>query len=121
VGGQQYLVGRLEIRSSGQPDHQQDRRHCGGYGSLQEGQRPYVTQQAAMVGRVVRFVLGGQRKRLAQQGQTHQQEDQQRSAGKLTAASRTDTMVARSDVLRLPEIREPAACLTSTEPRSSDC
>ena len=101
-------MGRLAIQCGGQPDRQENGRHRGGYGSLQEGQRAYVTQQAAMVGRVVRFFLGGQREGLAQQRQTHQQEDASR-LGQSAAAKQgdTDTMVARSYVLRLTETRRP--------------
>jgi hypothetical protein len=69
---------------------------------------------------MVRLFLGGQREGLAQQRQAHQQEDRQCSPGELTVASRpgwppakkqghTDTMVARSDALRLPEILRPSA------------
>jgi hypothetical protein len=56
-----------------------------------------------MVGRMVRFFLGVQREGLAQEGQTHQQEDQQGSPGMLKLASQTNTMVVRSYGLRLPE------------------
>src|ERR1039458_352582 len=106
-GGQQYLMGRLASQRRGQPDRQENGRHRGGYRRLQEGQRPYVTQQAAMVGRMVRFFLGGQRKGLAQQCQTYQQEDKQRSPGKPTVATHTDSMVARSHGLSLPEMLGP--------------
>ena len=60
-----------------------------------------------MVGRVVRFFLGGKGKGLAQQRQTHQQEDQQRSPGKPTIATYADSMVARSYGFRLPEYSGP--------------
>ena len=102
-------MGRLASQRRGQPDRQENGRHRGGYHRLQEGQRAYVTQQAAMVRRVVRFFLGGQRKGLAQQGQTHQKEDKQRPPGEPTVASRTDTIVERAYGFRLTEIRRPAA------------
>src|ERR1039458_8723063 len=100
-------MGRLASQRRGQPDRQENGRHRGGYRRLQEGQRAYVTQQAAMVGRMVRFFLGGQRKGLAQQCQTYQQEDKQRSPGKPTVATHTDSMVARSHGLSLPEMLGP--------------
>jgi len=81
-------VRKLEIRGWQEPGHQEDGHHRGTYSSRHEGQRPYVAQQAAMVRRMVRFFLGGQREGLAQQRQAHQQEDQQRSPGVLTVASR---------------------------------
>jgi len=73
-----------------------------------------------MVRCMVRLFLEGQREGLAQQRQAHQQEDRQCSPGELTVASRrgwpaakkqehTNTMVARSDALRLPEILRPSA------------
>ena len=89
------MVGSLEIRSRGQPDHQEIGRHRGSYGGLQERQRTHVTQQAAMVRPMVRFFLGCQREGLAQHRQTHQQQD----------ARHTDAMVARAYVPRLTEIR----------------
>ena len=113
-------MGSLEIRSRGQPDHQENGRHCGRYGSLQEGQRPYVTQQAAMVRRVVRFFQGGQGKGLAHQRQTHQQKDQQGPPGEPAVASHTDAKVARSYGLRLPEMPRPARALSlEGEPETS--
>jgi hypothetical protein len=62
-----------------------------------------------MVGRVVRFFLGGQREGLAQQRQTHQQEDQQRSLEEPAGASHTETMIERSYVFRLTEYSGPRA------------
>jgi hypothetical protein len=56
-----------------------------------------------MVLRMVRFFLGSQRKGLAQQRQTHQQENQQRFRGEPAVASHTDTMVARVYGSRLAE------------------
>jgi hypothetical protein len=81
-------VRKLEIRGSREPRYQEDRRHRGSYDTLQEGQRPYVAQQAAMVRRMVRLFLGGQREGLAQQRQAHQQEYPQYCPGELTIASR---------------------------------
>jgi hypothetical protein len=109
----------LEIRGRQEPHYQEDGHHGGTYGSLQEGQRPYVTQQAAMVRRMVRLFLGGQCEGLAQQRQAHQQENQQGSPGELTVASRlgspaaakqayADTIVARSYAARLSEMLWPS-------------
>jgi len=52
-------VGRLEIRYGGEPCYPKDGCYRGCGSSPQEGQWPNVTQEAAMVLRVVRFFLGG--------------------------------------------------------------
>ena len=88
-------VGGLEIRDWGEPGYQEDGRHGGGYGSLQEGQRPDMAQQAAMVRRVVRFFLRGQGEGLTQQDQTHQQKCRD-----------ANTVFARSYAPRLTETPE---------------
>ncbi len=79
---------RFAIGHWRQPPYLKDGRRRGGYGGLQEGQGAHVTEQAAMVRGVVRFVLGGQRERLSQQGQSQQRQDEQRSGEVPTAASR---------------------------------
>jgi len=100
-------VDRLEIRGWGEPGHQDDRRHLGGYGSLQEGQWPNMAQQAAMVRCVVRFFLAGQGEGLSAECQKHQQQHQQYSHPERAVAGRlgwvaaikqghTDTMAAQS-------------------------
>jgi hypothetical protein len=77
-----------------------------------------------MVRRVVRFFLGGQRKGLSAEGQTHQQEDQQCSHRKRTTASRlgwsagpkqghADAMAARSYAFRLAETPQPRRAAAS--------
>jgi hypothetical protein len=69
-----------------------------------------------MVRRMVRFFLGGQSEGLAQQRQTHQQEDQQRPPGEPTVASHTDAIVARSDGFRLTEYSGPRGLWARTAP-----
>jgi hypothetical protein len=47
----------FEIRGRAEPGYPEDRRHRGSYSGLQERQRAGVTQQAAVIGRMVRFFL----------------------------------------------------------------
>ena len=100
---QQDLVGSLEFRGGGQPGDAKNRRHGRRYGNLKERQRPHVTQQAAMVGRMVRFLLGRQGERLPQQRQAHQQKNQRGS-------SYTDAMVARCYALKITRNRVGRTC-----------
>lgn len=47
----------LGVERGGQPNYQKNGRDGGGHCSLQEGQRPNVTEQATVILRVMRFLL----------------------------------------------------------------
>ena len=101
---QEHRVGRLEIRCGSEPHYPKDGCYRGCGSSPQKGQWPHVTQEAAMVLRMVRFFLGGQRKRRAQQRQARQQENQQCFRGMPAVASYTDTIIGRPYGFSLPEL-----------------
>jgi hypothetical protein len=120
TGGKQRLVDRLHIWNRCQPSHREYGRHRCTYGRLQEWQRAHMAKQAAMVRIVVRFFLRSQSQGLAQDDQTHQQQEKQCPPGGPPLADRTNAMVTRrygfrlTDVPRLPKY--PPAGHSATPP-----
>jgi|HubBroStandDraft_5_1064220.scaffolds.fasta_scaffold935693_1 hypothetical protein len=67
-------MGSFEIRDRTEPGDAEDRRRRGSYRGLQEWQRAGMTQQTAVIRRMVRFLLRYQGKRLSPEGQAHEQQ-----------------------------------------------
>lgn len=65
----------IEVCRRSQPYHLKIGRQGGRSAGLQEGQGPHVTEQATMIGGVVRFALPGEGRGLGQHGHTQQKED----------------------------------------------